>query len=326
MYSVHQPEKSVFSLCIWEPITCLYGNINIISLLISWLICWQLLAGSDEYEGTAFLTLKLNIYNIFTQLLMIVMYLPIRLLMGPAPMVYSCGIWPVFMVVFTRYCMANPNESNRFCCFPCMIMNKYQPFLLCFLFSVLGGMRIDMWIGLGAGLILENFPWFDAKTKPSLALTKKFETILLKYHGIGRFTTLEDCGMNFEQPSHATGSHGGPVNQPQGGSSDNNNNPFQGKGVVIKGEIPGPKTTAEAFSNIASEQETAQRREAMLQAALKRQKKSAEEKLQDKKNESEEKLEDLGTADFDMKDNIEIDLDGDRKKVMEKKTNQLMIK
>jgi len=63
--------------------------------------------------------------------------------------------------------MANPNESNKFCCFPCLLMNKYHPFLLAFLFSILGGMRIDMWMGLGAGLIIENYAWIDSKLTPS---------------------------------------------------------------------------------------------------------------------------------------------------------------
>jgi len=46
-------------------------------------------------------------------------------------------------------------------------MNKYHPFLLAFLFSILGGMRIDMWMGLGAGLIIENYAWIDSKLTPS---------------------------------------------------------------------------------------------------------------------------------------------------------------
>merc|ERR1711957_240101 len=73
-----------------------------------------------------------------------------------------------------------------------------------------------------------------------------------------------------------------------------NINPFQGKGTVIGGNkpLPGPKNTVEAFNAIASEHEAGQRREQVLQAALKR---DAEKKKAQEKNKIEKKqdIEDL---------------------------------
>jgi len=80
MYTIHQPEKSIFSLMLWEPFTSLYANINIISLLISWLMAKAIVDGADEAEGSATMFLKINIYSIFTQFIIMIFYLPIRLI------------------------------------------------------------------------------------------------------------------------------------------------------------------------------------------------------------------------------------------------------
>jgi hypothetical protein len=123
---------------------------------------------------------------------------------------------------------------------------------------------------------------------------------LLKLHGsigIGRFTTIADTGLNFQGPANNQQNTGA---QAQPTTANTNINPFQGKGTVIGGNkpLPGPKNTVEAFNAIASEHEASQRREQVLQAALKRdaEKKKAQEEAQqakeDKNNQNKPNAED----------------------------------
>jgi hypothetical protein len=42
-----------------------------------------------------------------------------------------------------------------------------------------------MWVGLGAGLVMENFAWVDSKLTPSITTIKKVEGWLLKIQNIG---------------------------------------------------------------------------------------------------------------------------------------------
>lgn len=112
---------------------------------------------------------------------------------------------------------------------------------------------------------------------------------MLKLHGsigYGRFTTIANTGLNFQGPPNsqtATGTQGQPT------TANKDINPFQGKGTVIGGNkpLPGPKNTVEAFNAIASEHEASQRREQVLQAALKRdaEKKKAQEEAKKAKEE-----------------------------------------
>lgn len=316
--SLHQPEASVFHFMLWEPFVCLYANLNLFSLLISWFLLWQLLLSKDEQNGTAAVFIQLNIYNIFTQLLLIVLYLPVRLAMGPIPMLYSAGIWPVYIMILTRNCMAIPEEYSQFCCFPCPIKNKYYPFILCLFFTLLGGARMDMWVGLGAGLVLENFAWVDSKLTPSITTIKKVEGWLLKIQNIGKITTFEEAaGMQVTAPTAGTN-----VNAP--GTANNNPNPFAGRGVTLGSETTptgnlGFSSQQQVFDHLQTTNTNNIAKEKAREAALKRDranrdaadaKKEQEDAVKAKKNEIPvEALDDLGTSEVNvMEDGIEMEL------------------
>ena len=47
--------------------------------------------------------------------------------------------------------------TRRLCCFPCEIPVMQLPLIICAIFSILGGIIIDQWIGLGLGYLCVYF-------------------------------------------------------------------------------------------------------------------------------------------------------------------------
>jgi len=319
--TLHQPEASLFHLMLWEPFTCLYANLNLFSLLISWFLLWQLLLQKDQQSGTAATFLIINYYSIFTQVLLMLLYLPIRLGLGPVAALYSAGIWPVYICILTRDCMAIPEEYSQFCCFPCPIKNKYYPFILCLFFSILGGARMDMWVGLSAGLVMENFAWIDSKMTPSITCIKRVEEWLKRIATIGKIVTFEEAaGMQVAAPTTSTNNT----------AVNNNANPFAGRGVTLGTEPTvtgnmGFSSQQQVFDHLQKTNTDNIQKEKAREAALKRdrenrdkadaiadaKKVSQDEELGKKQKDIPvEALEEMGTTELNVMEagDIEIDL------------------
>ena len=144
-------------------------------------------------------------------------------------------------------------------------MNRYYPIVICALFSLIGGLRIDMWLGLAAGYLMDRFIIIDHKCTPSINLIKKTENLLLRFHTVGKFTTFSEIANGTTQP----GSVGGQAQQHQAPAQ--NFQQFGGRGVTVGADqTSGMFPEQNAYDEIQKQHNEANQVEKVRQAAIKR--------------------------------------------------------
>lgn len=182
--------------------------------------------------------------------------------------------------------MKTPTEYTLLCCLPCPIMNKYYPYVICLLFSLLGGLRIDMWLGLTSGLLMERFVIIDQKLTFSITKVKKVEEYLLKLPKMGKFTTFEEAaGM---QVNNAGTTNTNTNNNENQNENQANITPFQGQGVTLGGDSNAVFAQQNAYDEIQKQHNDAQLKEKAREQAIKRDKENRE-KQEKLKKEAEKK-------------------------------------
>ena len=145
------PRTAVFGLQVWRFVTAPILQPQLLSLLFVVLWFGQQGAPAEQKHGSVGLLYLMALLGIMTNVVyafggLLLYYNPII----PTPLMMKCvgSFWPVLVALISVDCLANPEGSRRFFFFPCQIKNKIFPWIVAAFFSVLGGLAMDIIMGV----------------------------------------------------------------------------------------------------------------------------------------------------------------------------------
>lgn len=148
------PATAVFGLQIWRFFTSPIIQNGFLSLLF--VVLWFAQQGTplEQKHGSVGLLYLMGLLGIVTNLIyafggLLLAYNPI----APMELMMGCSgsFWPILVGLITCECLENPEGSRKFFFFPCMIKNRFFPWVVAAFFCVLGGIATDIIIGVCTG-------------------------------------------------------------------------------------------------------------------------------------------------------------------------------
>lgn len=172
--------------------------------------------------------------------------------------------------------------------------------------TLIGGLRLDMWVALGGGYLMDRYPQIEQKLTPSIECTKKAEGLLLKLYEkktIGKFTSFNEAGG-----ISSTTSGGETVDTSQQAPA-RNINPFSGRGVTLGADnTTGMFAQQQAYDEIQKQHTDANIREKAREEAIKRDKEAKAKKETEGVNIAKKDFEDPIPISFINNDSDEFEL------------------
>lgn len=148
---INTPQDTLLKLQFWRLLTAPFITGSIFSLLITLFMYMPTACESERRMSSVKYLLYLLVNCVTVQVVCAGLLLGGAVSLGFMPAVL--GLWGVIMLEIVVRCNRDPEAVVGLWCCPATIKSKYYPWVLLLLFLLLGGVQLDLLVGVGLGYV-----------------------------------------------------------------------------------------------------------------------------------------------------------------------------